>query len=148
MNLTTFQKIAIGVGAALVLLLFVGGGVLFYFVEKNNATAIQNAAYAKGEADANSATALATNAQLVKAVQNLEDLTVATNSKLANIRVTAEVEQGKINSYVVDATHPQDVEAWANDTSTQLFSSIQNDANADPAAPPSAMSASSSSVSQ
>ena len=140
MNLTMFQKIAIGIGIAFVLLLLVGGGVLFYFVDKNHndsqITAMTNAAYAKGEADANSKTIQATNAQLVQAIQNLQNLQAATNNKLANIRVTAQVEQQKIDSYVVDPTHPADAEKWANDTSTQLLSAIQSDANTDPTTMP------------
>jgi hypothetical protein len=133
MALTTLQKVAIGIGVLVLVVVLVIGGFLIYKHDEQEAVAAQAASYAKGIADAQNATSQAANAQMIQAINNIAKLTEATNNQMANIRVTAQVEQKNIDSFNVDPTHPDADEKWANDTTKQLFSNIESD---DPATAP------------
>jgi hypothetical protein len=106
-----------------------GGAFLFYKYSEHRAdvTLAQAvaAAHSQGIADSQRDTTAATNQQLVIAIQKIADLTADTNSKMANIRVTTQVQQAAIQKFKVDATDTAADEKWANDSINSSLTDIQ-----------------------
>lgn len=93
----------------------------------HRATDAITAAHNAGYAEATTATANGTNAQLLVNIKALQQMEADTNSKLVSIQTVATQQHKEIDSYNVTqiaVDHPADVEAWANKTTGDIFTGI------------------------
>lgn len=121
---------AFGIGA--IVLAIIGG--VFYFVIKtsHDKAVIQTeqlreasfqAGLHKGQVDV----AVATNAALLGEIKRIAALQEQTNDRISGIRREAVVSREIIRTYPAETiaiTRPEEVEAWANQTTTGLFNDI------------------------
>lgn len=124
---------ALSIGA--ILMMIIGAAFFFLIKTSSDKAAIQakllrDAAYAEGLNKGQTDTAVATNQALVAEVKRIADLQEATNDRIAGIRVEAATTREIIRTYpaeTIAVTRPQEVEAWANQTTAGLFADIEKE---------------------
>jgi hypothetical protein len=112
-----------------VLVVGICGFGLYKWISGLTSSAV-SAAHSQGVAETNNATALAANKAMLDAIQNLQKLEADTNKKLSDLRTENVKEKKSIDSYDakdIAIKHPEEVEKWANDTTTGLFNDIQTE---------------------
>lgn len=102
---------------------------LYKWISGLTNTAI-SAAHAQGVAEANSAQSQAANKAMIDAVANLQKWRADADKKMSDLRTQNVQEKKSIDSYDakdIAVKHPEEVEKWANDTTTGLFNDIQTE---------------------
>ena len=121
--------------AVVVVTLLAIGGWYFYKweVSRSNTalTAAIAAAQAQGYANANAAQATAANQAMTAAMANLLAMQAATNKQISQIHTNTTTAQTKIDNYQPNVNNPSEVETWANDLTSTLFTHIQTDSTVD-----------------
>jgi isopentenyl diphosphate isomerase/L-lactate dehydrogenase-like FMN-dependent dehydrogenase len=140
MNLSGLKNILFkgGLGIIAVGIICAISWVLFSWVDNTTKNAI-TAAHNAGYAEATTATATATNAQLIANIKAIQQMEVDTNQKISNLQTVAVQQHKEIDSYNVTqiaVNHPDEVEAWANKTTGDLFTGIAISTSSNVSQPP------------
>ena len=125
-------KVGIGLGIILAIIGIAAGGYFFFKWAEHKSdqqlAAAVAAAHAQGVAEAQRDTTQAVNAQLQQNIAAIQQLEADTNKKMAHIRVVAAAEKRSIDNYdagKIAVDHPDQVEKWANDTTSGIFKQIE-----------------------
>jgi hypothetical protein len=125
-----------GMGLMIAAAISIVGGIaylIYQHAEHDSAAKLAAAvqgAHDAGVAETQRASAEAANASMLDIMKQVQALTADTNAKMAKINIQAQAEHKAIDTYDADAiavAHPEEVEAWANKTTGDLFSTIATD---------------------
>lgn len=128
MNMSGLKNILVKGGLGMIAISLVCGiAWLIFSWADHRATDAINAARNAGYAQATADTANGTNAQLLANMKVLQQMETDTSNKLNNIQTVATREHKEIDSFNVTqiaVDHPEEVEAWANKTTGDIFTGI------------------------